>query len=301
MTLAAKAGKQSSGRPRSRAQFVQWFGPVLDALRSLGNSGTANEVIERVAKDANLSDERLNEELPSGELRFRNQVQWARFYLAQEGLIDRSQRGVWSLSERGRKTHLNADQAYEIFLKWVRVFQERRRGQVDPIGQTAEIISPPGDDESIDYKATLLTIIQGLSASGFEKLSQRILREAGFSSVEVTGRSGDGGIDGSGVLQLNSLVSIKVLFQCKRYKDSVSPSQIRDFRGAMQGRADRGIVITTGAFTAEARREASRDGVPAIELIDGAKLVAMLEDLRLGLTPKQTYDIDEAFFDEFRS
>lgn len=283
---------------------MQWFGPVLDALRYLGNSGTANEVIERVAKDASLSDERLNEELPSGELRFRNQVQWARFYLAEEGLIDRSQRGVWSLSERGRQTHLTADQAHEIFLKWVRIFQERRRNRAEPTGETVEVITPPDDDLTTDYKARLLTIIQGLSAAGFERLSQRVLREAGFSSVEVTGRSGDGGIDGSGTLQLNSLVSIlvsiKVLFQCKRYKESVSPSQIRDFRGAMQGRADRGIVITTGSFTAEARREASRDGVPAIELIDGIKLVAMMEELRLGLSPKQTYDIDEKFFDEFR-
>jgi restriction system protein len=117
----------------------------------------------------------------------------------------------------------------------------------------------------------------------------------------VTGRSGDGGIDGSGTLQLNSLVSIKVLFQCKHYKDSVSPSQIRDFRGAMQGRADKGIVITTGTFTSQARREASRDGVPAIELIDGGRLVAMLESLKLGLIPKQTFDIDERFFEEFRS
>ena len=146
---------------------MQWFGPgTLDALRSLGDFGTANEVIERVAKDANLSDERLNEELPSGELRFRNQVQWARYYLAQEGFIDRSQRGVWSLSERGRKTHLNADQAREVFLKWVRIFQERRRGRAEPGGEFAEIITPPGDDLTVDYKARLLTIIQGLSASG---------------------------------------------------------------------------------------------------------------------------------------
>lgn len=293
--------RQVSKKPRQRAQFVLWFGPVLDALRALGNSGTANEVIERVAKDANLSDDRLNEELPSGELRFRNQVQWARFYLAEEGLIDRSQRGVWSLSERGRKTHLSTDQAHSLFLKWVRIFQERRRGRMESASEIAEVITPPDDDSPTDYKSRLLTIVHGLSATGFERLSQRVLREAGFSSVEVTGRSGDGGIDGSGTLQLNSLVSIKVLFQCKRYKDAVSPSQIRDFRGAMQGRADKGIVITTGSFTAEARREASRDGVPAIELIDGTKLVAMMEELLLGLTPKQTFEVDERFFDEFRS
>jgi len=286
---------------RQRAQFVRWFGPVLDALRALGNSGTPDEVIERVAKDANLSDAQLNEELPSGELRFRNQVQWARFYLAQEGLIDRSKRGVWTLSERGRRTHLGPDDAHQLFLKWVRIFQDRRHSRGEPTEELTEAITPPDENLQSGYRERVLGLIQTLTPSGFEKLTQRILRESGFSSVEVTGRSGDQGIDGAGTLQLNALVSIKVLFQCKRYKDSVSASQIRDFRGAMQGRADKGIVITTGSFTTEARREASRDGVPAIELIDGTKLVDMLEELRLGLVPKQTFDIDESFFEEFRS
>ena len=195
---------------------------------------------------------------------------------------------------------MTPDQASDLFLKWVRIFQDLRRGRSEPSEEPAEITAPE-DDPPTDYKTRLLAIIQTLSASGFERLSQRVLREAGFSSVEVTGRSGDGGIDGAGTLQLNFLVSIKVLFQCKRYKDSVSPSQIRDFRGAMQGRADRGIVMTTGTFTSEARREASRDGVPAIELIDGTRLVAILENLKLGLIPKQTFDIDERFFEEFRS
>jgi restriction system protein len=291
----------ASGRAtRQGAQFVQWFGPVLDALRGLGDSGTPAEVIERVARDQKVPDAKFNEVMSSGDLRFSNQVQWARYYLAQEGLIDRSQRGVWSLTEQGRKTHLTLDQARDLFSKWGRIFQSRRRDRSEPSEEPAEI-APPEDDAPTDYKMRLLAIIRNLSASGFERLSQRVLREAGFSSVEVTGRSGDGGIDGAGTLQLNSLVSIKVLFQCKRYKDSVSPSQIRDFRGAMQGRADQGIVMTTGTFTSEARREASRDGVPAIELIDGTRLVAILENLKLGLIPKQTFDIDERFFEEFRS
>ncbi len=139
-----------------------------------------------------------------------------------------------------------------------------------------------------------------LSPAGFERLSQRLLREAGFIQVVVTGRSGDGGIDGHGTLQVNPLVSFKVLFQCKRYKGSVSPSQVCDFRRAMQGRADKGIIITTGSFTAEARREASRDGVPPIELIDGEKLIEMFKQLEFGLKPVKAYEVDESFFEEFR-
>jgi restriction system protein len=143
--------------------------------------------------------------------------------------------------------------------------------------------------------------MQSLPASGFEKLCQRILREAGFQEVVVTGRSGDQGIDGHGTLQINALVSFKVLFQCKRYKDSVTPSQVRDFRGAMAGRADKGIILTTGSFTAEARREASRDGVHPIELIDGDRLVSMLEGLELGLTAIKAFEIDADFFAAFRT
>lgn len=140
-----------------------------------------------------------------------------------------------------------------------------------------------------------------LPPSGFERLSQRIPRLSGFIQVVVSGRTGDGGIDGHGTLQINPLVSFKVLFQCKRYTKAVSSPDVRDFRGAMAGRADKGIIITTGTFTADAKREASRDGVPPIELIDGEKLIDMLRDLELGLKPVTTFEVDEPFFNEFRA
>jgi restriction system protein len=132
-------------------------------------------------------------------------------------------------------------------------------------------------------------------------LCQRLLREAGFEQVSVTGRSGDGGIDGIGILQLNPFVSFKVLFQCKRYTGGVGPGMVRDFRGAMMGRADKGLILTTGTFSADARREAARDGVPPIELVDGQALVELFEKLELGLRPRTTFDVNDGFFEEFRS
>lgn len=251
------------------AQFVRYFGPLLDALRKLGGSGTPDEVVERIAQDLALSDEVQNELLPSGEPRYRNQVAWGRFYLVREGLLDSSKRGVWSLTERGRATNLSSAQSREIFLKWVRIFQEQRRAKAELQEPIAEEVAEGSGAVSNDYRSTVIDLLIKLPPSGFERLSQRILREAGFTQVVVTGSSGDGGIDGYGTLQINPLVSFKVLFQCKRYAKSVTPSHVRDFRGAMAGRADKGIFITTGTFTAEARREASRDGVPPIELIDG--------------------------------
>jgi restriction system protein len=146
-----------------------------------------------------------------------------------------------------------------------------------------------------------MEVLQSLPGAGFERLCRRLLRDAGFEQVSVTGRSGDGGIDGIGILELNAFVSFKVLFQCKRWTGSVPPATVRDFRGAMMGRADKGLILTTSTFTAEAKREAIRDGVPPIELVDGEKLVELFERYQLGLAPIETYRVDEAFFDQFRS
>jgi restriction system protein len=156
------------------------------------------------------------------------------------------------------------------------------------------------DETAGDYQTRLLNLLHDLPAAGFERLCQRLLREAGFEQVTVTGRSGDGGIDGIGILELNVFVSFKVLFQCKRYKGSVGPAAVRDFRGAMMGRADKGLILTTGSFTPDSKREAVRDGAPPIELVDGSKLIELFEQLELGLEPRKTYDLIESFFDEFR-
>ncbi len=282
------------------AKFVRYFGPLLDALRGLGGSAKADEAVDRVAEDLKLSDDILNETVPSGGSRFRNQVGWARFYLAREGLIDSSKHGVWSLTNKGRVASLTPEQSRQIFLKWVRIFQEQRKlkGKTEP---APEQVAEGTGAVSKDYREEVLAILLKLPPESFERLSQRILREAGFTQVVVTGQVGDGGIDGFGTLQINPLVSFKVLFQCKRYAKSVSPSQVRDFRGAMAGRADKGIIITTGSFSAEARREAARDGAPPIELIDGEKLLDMLENLELGLRPITTYEVEHGFFEEFQT
>lgn len=280
------------------AKFVRYFGPLLDALRSLGGSAKADEAVDRVAEDLKISDDALNETLPSGGSRFRNQVAWARFYLVREGLVDSSKHGVWSLTNKGLETLLTPDQSRQIFLKWVKIFQEQRKLK-EKKESTAEQVAEGTGAVSKDYREEILAILLKLPPEGFERLAQRILREAGFVQVVVTGQSGDGGIDGFGTLQVNPLVSFKVLFQCKRYANSVPPSHVRDFRGAMAGRADKGIMVTTGSFTAEARREATRDGAPPIELLDGEKLIDMLEKLELGLRSVTTYEVEHAFFDEF--
>ena len=288
-------------RSTEGTKFLRYFGPLLDALRKLGGSGRPDEVVEQIASDMQLSSEEQNDLVPSGGSRLKTNVAWARFYLVREGLLDSSKRGIWSLTEKGRSAHLTVTEAGEIFARWVKVFDEKRKiknVQVEPI---AEQVAEASGATPNDYRQEALKVLLSLPPSGFERLTQRILREAGFTQVTVTGQTGDGGIDGFGTLQINHLVSFKVLFQCKRYAKSVSSPDLRDFRGAMAGRADKGIVITTGTFTSEARREASRDGVPPIELIDGEKLIDMLETLEIGLRPITAYEVDYGFFAEFRA
>lgn len=281
-------------------KFLRYFGPLLDALRKLGGSGRPDEVVEQIATDMRLSDDEQNDIVPSGGSRLKTNVAWARFYLVREGLLDSSKRGIWSLTEKGRTAHLTVEQAGEIFARWVKVFDQQRKSRNNQSEPIAEQVAEATGAAPNDYRVEALQVLLSLPPAGFERLAQRILREAGFTQVTVTGQSGDGGIDGYGTLQINDLVSFKVLFQCKRYTKSVSSPEVRDFRGAMAGRADKGIVITTGTFTAEAKKEASRDGVPPIELIDGERLIDMLENLEIGLKPVTTYEVDHGFFTEFR-
>jgi restriction system protein len=181
----------------------------------------------------------------------------------------------------------------------------RKKGFVTVLPSDGEVAacepSPEPEVVTLDFAAEAIRLLRDLPSAGFERFSQRLLREAGFTQVVVTGKSGDGGIDGHGSLQFSPLLSLKALFQCKRYKGSVSVSDVRDFRGAMAGRTDYGIILTTGTFTAEARREGSREGVSPIDLIDAEKLVEMLRTLELGLKPVTTYEIDQHFFEEFKS
>jgi restriction system protein len=218
-------------------------------------------------------------------------VDWARFYLVRAGYLDASKRGVWSLTELGRSAKVDPQLAAQIIRS-----VERRDESEDP-----ESTKPISIGEIENYVERALKRIRQLPAKGFESLCQRLLRESGFEEVNVTGRSGDGGIDGQGILKLNSFVSFRVLFQCKRYRESVGPSIIRDFRGAMAGRAEKGLILTTGYFTPQAEAEASRDGAQPIELVDGENLVKLLGELELGLKPVTSYEIDEQFFRQFES
>lgn len=256
--------------------YEDLMNPTLNALKELGGSATIDEIFNKVAELMELSDEVLNvvhnpEKGGRPELDYR--LAWSRTYLKGYGLLENSQRGIWALTQKGRQTE-------EVDPK--KVSRQRRKELREQRRQAEE--NEAGDvDEELTWKEELLQTLLKMSPDAFERLAQRILREAGFIQVEVTGRSGDGGIDGKGIMRLGGLLSFHVIFQCKRYQGSVSASQVRDFRGAMVGRADKGLLITTGTFTKDATREATRDGAPAIDLIDGDMLINQLQQLELGV------------------
>lgn len=283
---------------RKGSQYIRFFIPIIEVLRESGGSGTIGEVTDRVLEKMQIPEAEQEMTLKNGQSRVRNQVAWARFYLAYAGYIDASKRGIWSLTDKGLSIDIMTFDALAIFNEVNKTIKKEKKPKTVSEPPVAEI--GESEIEETDYRTNLLNLIKSLPPHGFERLSQRLLRESGFQKVDVTGRTGDGGIDGVGILQVNPFVSFNVLFQCKRYQGAVTPSQIRDFRGAMMGRADKGIIITTGTFTLDAKKEARRDGVPPIELVDGDTLVQMFEQLQLGLVPRTIYDVDEKFFEDFK-
>jgi restriction system protein len=282
--------KQNSKLPT----FDELIIPTVKALIELGGSGSIEEINTKVYEIAKIPDDilqiRHGEEGTMNEIDYR--LAWSRTYLGKFGLLENSSRGIWALS----KADINTEALdHTEIVKTVRD-QHKQTQTKDKQEKTSEkniqeeITNEVYKDE--EWREILLNILYNISSAAFERLAQRLLRESGFFQVEVTGKTGDGGIDGKGIVRVSGLLSFHVIFQCKRYKGSITPSQIRDFRGAMQGRADKGLFITTGTFTREAIKEATRDGAPPIDLIDGELLCDKLKELKLGVDTKFTETID---------
>lgn len=266
------------------------FNPLLKALHELGGSASVAEMEEKVALILNLSEEDANEIHRGNRTKLNYRLAWARNYLKRFGLLENSTRGVWSLTPEGTKT--------------VKVNKDQVNRFVKTVARQVETEVAEGADAEQDTKPwqeVMLERLLELSPSAFERLCQRVLRESGFVEVDVTGKSGDGGIDGRGIIKIGGLLSFHVLFQCKRYTGSVSSQQIRDFRGAMEGRADKGILITTGTFTRDARKEATRDGARPIDLIEGEDLMEKMREFGLGVKIKtvEVVDVDVDWFKNF--
>jgi restriction system protein len=281
--------------------------PTLVAVSKLGGSAANAELEETVPVIADISDEQLAVEYPEGspshgKSKVIHRLHWARTYLRKIGALDSSTRGISSITPKGVEYLAMepsvADSALKQADKDVRAQTYREKKAKAEQESTDE-----GDsdlDDSDDWKDILLKAMKEMDPFAFERLGMRLLREAGFRNVVVTSKSGDGGIDGVGVYRM-SLVSFPTYFQCKRYAGSVSAGVVRDFRGAMTGRGEKGLIITTGTFTPAAKTEATRDGAPPLDLVDGDDLCDLLKEFELGVEVQsrvvEDVTVDVGFFD----
>ncbi|MER3497016.1 MAG: restriction endonuclease [Armatimonadota bacterium] len=223
-------------------------------------------------------------------------MDWARNDLKLLGYINKSKRGTWALPATGKEKYFTLEVAQAELAELRRNRAPLRSTNVPVEDQT---VDESEEDESPEQLGDLLTVLKGLSPSGFERPCQHILREAGFVDVEVTGKAGDGGIDGHGILRINELVSMRVIFQCKRFDSSVGPGLVRDFRGSIRSGIDKAILLTTGTFTRSAHEEAGKPGLTPIELVDGEQLISLMQRLEIGVKPRTFYDVEPQFFERY--
>jgi len=279
--------------------FDRLMNPLIEALRRLGGSGSVDEIYDKVVELEAIPDEilsKMHDPERSNQTEVGYRLAWARTYLKKYGLIENSARGVWALTTKAKETPKIDPQDV---VKRVREMHKAEAPAKKLKNKQAEEEPANAPDDNEEWRANLhLILTKELSPEAFERLAQRLLRESGFMQVEVTGRSGDGGIDGKGIARIHRFMSFHVIFQCKKYQRSVPAGAMRDFRGAMVGRADKGLFITTGTFSPAAIREATRDGAPPIDLVDGDQLAEKLKELGLGVTKEmvERVSIDKNWF-----
>lgn len=263
-------------------KYDELIEPCFEAIKQLGGSATNGEIKEKLIEILNLSEEEIDDIHRNSTTKLDYRTAWARNYLKNADYIVRSSRAVWSLTDKGNRVE-SVNKEYVKKKAKLKLDEEEEEQNDIKSKNNNTFYDSNSDIDDLNWQARLLEVIKRITPEKFEKLCQRILRELGFNNVVVTGKSHDGGIDGMGILRLGGVLSFRVAFQAKRYDGTVGSSVIRDFRGAMMGRADKGLIITTGVFSREALKEATRDGATPIDLIDGNELAKHLKKLGLGV------------------
>ncbi len=277
------------------------IGPTFLAMKDLGGSGKNDEILNKIIELMMIEDEVAD--IPHkgnpNKTELSYQADWARTYLRNYGVIENSARSVWSITKE--YSGMNSIDGEKIYKEQDKKFRDERSAEGIEQEYQPEDNDPYNDDvefpeELKPWREKLSEILQNMDPYGFERLSQRLLRECGFTEVKVTKKSGDGGIDGTGKLRINGIFSFNVAFQCKRYKDLVGAADIRDFRGSLTTDIEKGVFITTGTFSRAAKEEASNQGKQQIDLIDGEEFINKIAEYGIGVEPITTYKIDEDFF-----
>ena len=285
-------------------RYTQLIVPTFEALKTLGGSGNNDEILNQIIIDLKIPDEvaDIQHKGRTNKSELSYQADWARTYLRIYGVIENSARSVWSIKpDYVSVTNLDAKKIVDTVTLESRKKRTNKNGESLSSEDKPEDGDPTNDyaeypDELKPWREQLGDILQNMDPYGFERLAQRVLRECGFTQVEVTKKSGDGGIDGTGKLKINGIFSFNVAFQCKRYSGLVGAPAIRDFRGSLTTNIEKGVLITTGIFSKAAREEAASPGKQQIDLVDGEDFINMIAEYGIGVKEVKTYEIDESFF-----
>jgi restriction system protein len=283
--------------PKGMPAYRDLINPTIMALQSLGGSGTVDEIYNAVLKIIVLPDEIVDfqhsEKSSQSEIQYR--LAWARTYLKNYGIIDNSSRSVWVILPQHKEIEsVDVDDC----VNKVRSLFGKKADNTSRDDNNLDDVDIDLPEEIKPWRTKLHNILLNMNPYAFERLTQRLLRESGFTQVVVTKKSGDGGIDGFGKLMINGLLGFKVAFQCKRYSGTVPAGDIRDFRGSLTTDIEKALFITTGSFSNPAKEEAITSGKIQIELIDGEELINRLAEYQIGLKPVIDYDIDEVYFSQ---
>ena len=280
-----------------------FINPTLEALRNLGGSGKNDEIYDEVLKIMNLDEDAIDYPHLGSESQTEIQYRlaWARTYLKTYGAIENSDRSVWVLIS-DFKENISVDASEVMTLYRSKKYKKEVRNIVndEDVDNEAEKVNEIADlpEEVKPWRAKLYDVIMNMDPYAFERLAQRVLRECGFTQVEVTKKSGDGGIDGFGKLKINGIFSFNIAFQCKRYKGTIGAPEIRDFRGSLTTNIEKGVFITTGTFTKAAKEEASSPGKQQIDLMDGEEFINKIAEYQIGVREIKDYEIIDDFFEK---
>lgn len=275
--------------------------PLLKVLADADGPLPMSTAVDNVTKlFPKITQEDLAGRLKNGTSRWRNRVQWARQRLLINGELDGSVRGVWKITGKG-KARIERE-----WSSWRPAYSE-----LSPAGASAEtILKRESQDEENPQEAfddaldklnenlqtEILNVLLIIDPPLFESIIGQLLEKMRYGNPEVTGRSGDGGIDGT--CSLDALGLVKLHFQAKRWKNQVGAREIRDFIGGIQTfRGEYGIFVTTSDFTKDAIETAKRSG--KVRLVDGQEMAKLMIKHGLGVdkTPVHVAKIDRDYFE----
>ena len=191
--------------------FYKMMLPLLRALQSLGGSAHIDELDSRTIEIMKLPEKMINilhkEDGTLTKVEYR--LAWARTYLKKYGLIDNSSRAVWSFTESfdGNVNNLSVD---EIVKKVRGMSKKANPNAIEDDDLENDGIELP--EEAMSWRDSMRKALLGMSPDAFERLALRLLRESGFTQVEVLGKSNDYGIDGKGIIRLNEIISFHMIF-----------------------------------------------------------------------------------------